>query len=192
MSTAPSPTAPAPDAEPSDPDLSGTIFAFTPVPMDRVRANGWTPQSSCGGPNRGGRVVNFVNFAFWRSGATARWLCATILPVPGGHGGVADGPLAGQLAPQGSDGLHWRGRATGVQCRTKPLRHRFATPPPHVDCAATGRNSPPTPALLTVRVEPFDWLASQPLRINFGAALRSRDTHRHGAMMRGRDRAGRA
>lgn len=43
MSNAPSPTAPAPDAEPSDPVLSGTIFAFTPVPMDRVRAGGWSP-----------------------------------------------------------------------------------------------------------------------------------------------------
>ena len=42
MNTLPSPTAPAPDAEPSDPDLSGTIFAFTPVPMARVRAGpGW-------------------------------------------------------------------------------------------------------------------------------------------------------
>ena len=43
MSSAPSPTAPAPDAEPSDPDLSGTLFAFTPVPMARVRAGGWSP-----------------------------------------------------------------------------------------------------------------------------------------------------
>lgn len=43
MSTTPSPNAPAPDAELSDPDLSGTIFDFTPVPMDRVRAGGWSP-----------------------------------------------------------------------------------------------------------------------------------------------------
>lgn len=43
MSIAPSPDSPAPAAEPSDPDLSGTHFAFTPVPMDRVRAGGWSP-----------------------------------------------------------------------------------------------------------------------------------------------------
>ncbi|MDX2210805.1 MAG: hypothetical protein SFV20_10665 [Sphingopyxis sp.] len=43
MSTVPSPDSPAPDVEPSDPDLSGTTFAFTPVPMDRVRAGGWSP-----------------------------------------------------------------------------------------------------------------------------------------------------
>lgn len=45
MSTAPSPTTPAPDVEPSDPDLSGTLFDFTPVPMARTRANGWTPNA---------------------------------------------------------------------------------------------------------------------------------------------------
>lgn len=29
--------------DPVDPDLTGTIFDFTPVPLDRVRANGWSP-----------------------------------------------------------------------------------------------------------------------------------------------------
>lgn len=42
MSTTPTPNSPTPDAEPTDPDLSGTIFDFTPVPMDRVRAGGWS------------------------------------------------------------------------------------------------------------------------------------------------------
>ncbi|NJS15673.1 MAG: hypothetical protein HC788_15090 [Sphingopyxis sp.] len=42
MSTAPSPDSPAPGAESSDPDLSGTLFDFTPVPMARVRAGGWS------------------------------------------------------------------------------------------------------------------------------------------------------
>jgi hypothetical protein len=37
MSTAPSPDSPTADA------LTGTIFEFTPVPMERTRANGWTP-----------------------------------------------------------------------------------------------------------------------------------------------------
>ena len=43
MSNTPSPEPPTPDAEPSDPDLSGTMFDFTPVPMERVRAGGWSP-----------------------------------------------------------------------------------------------------------------------------------------------------
>jgi hypothetical protein len=30
-------------AAPLDPDLSGTIIDFTPVPLERVRSNGWTP-----------------------------------------------------------------------------------------------------------------------------------------------------
>jgi hypothetical protein len=28
---------------PHEPDLSGTIFDFTPVPLERVRADGWSP-----------------------------------------------------------------------------------------------------------------------------------------------------
>ncbi len=28
---------------PHEPDLSGTIFDFTPVPLERVRSNGWSP-----------------------------------------------------------------------------------------------------------------------------------------------------
>ena len=45
MSTAPSPTSPAaaPAAAPAADALTGTIFDFTPVPMARVRADGWTP-----------------------------------------------------------------------------------------------------------------------------------------------------
>ena len=43
MSITATPAPPAPDAEPSDPDLTGTIFAFIPVPMARVRAGGWSP-----------------------------------------------------------------------------------------------------------------------------------------------------
>jgi hypothetical protein len=31
------------EPDPMDPDLSGTIFDFTPVPVERVRANGWSP-----------------------------------------------------------------------------------------------------------------------------------------------------
>jgi hypothetical protein len=43
MSTTLTPESPAPAPEPSDPDLAGTIFEFTPVPMQRARANGWSP-----------------------------------------------------------------------------------------------------------------------------------------------------
>lgn len=43
MSTTPTPESPAPAPEPSDPDLAGTIFEFTPVPMQRARAGGWSP-----------------------------------------------------------------------------------------------------------------------------------------------------
>lgn len=32
-----------PEPDPLDPDLSGTILDFTPVPLERVRANGWSP-----------------------------------------------------------------------------------------------------------------------------------------------------
>jgi hypothetical protein len=32
-----------PEPDPLDPDLSGTIIDFTPVPLERVRANGWSP-----------------------------------------------------------------------------------------------------------------------------------------------------
>ena len=39
MSTTPAPDSPAADA------LTGTIFDFTPVPMARTRANGWTPHA---------------------------------------------------------------------------------------------------------------------------------------------------
>lgn len=31
------------EAMADQPDLSGTIFDFTPVPLERARANGWTP-----------------------------------------------------------------------------------------------------------------------------------------------------
>jgi len=38
------PHLPPPDPPfPHDPDLSGTMLDFTPVPMERVRADGWTP-----------------------------------------------------------------------------------------------------------------------------------------------------
>lgn len=43
MSTTPTPESPARAPEPSDPDLAGTIFEFTPVPMQRARAGGWSP-----------------------------------------------------------------------------------------------------------------------------------------------------
>lgn len=29
--------------DPIDPDLTGTIFDFTPVPLERTRSNGWSP-----------------------------------------------------------------------------------------------------------------------------------------------------
>ena len=35
----PNPTEP----NPHNPDLTGTILDFTPVPLERVRANGWSP-----------------------------------------------------------------------------------------------------------------------------------------------------
>ncbi len=31
------------EATADEPDLSGTIFDFTPVPLERVRSNGWSP-----------------------------------------------------------------------------------------------------------------------------------------------------
>ncbi len=43
MTVDPFPDSPVPAAQHADPDLSGTHFAFTPVPMDRVRAGGWSP-----------------------------------------------------------------------------------------------------------------------------------------------------
>lgn len=30
-------------SDPTEPDLTGTIFDFTPVPFERVRSNGWSP-----------------------------------------------------------------------------------------------------------------------------------------------------
>jgi hypothetical protein len=40
----PSPAEPdPPEPDFMDPDLSGTILNFTPVPLERVRANGWSP-----------------------------------------------------------------------------------------------------------------------------------------------------